>query len=178
MRAVSAGLVMVLGWLGGSATARALPPQEQEVVNPSEVIFKRGQPYVDLGHGRVERLRMRQHDGAPVYYRLVRYDAEFGYAPEPPPEASVEYAHDTAPRTRDDAPGPRSQELASRIEGNFEGWAGKTLFKLQNGQIWQQTDGQRRSASMYSPKVTLTRDGWDYRMQVEGMRGEIKVRRR
>lgn len=29
--------------------------------------------------------------------------------------------------------------IESRIEGEFEGWDGDTIFELENGQIWQQS---------------------------------------
>ena len=32
-----------------------------------------------------------------------------------------------------------SPAIESRIDGQFEGWDGDTLFQLSNGQIWQQT---------------------------------------
>src|SRR5690606_4924947 len=32
--------------------------------------------------------------------------------------------------------------IESRIDGEFEGWEGETVFKLLNGQIWQQIDGR------------------------------------
>ena len=32
----------------------------------------------------------------------------------------------------------RSYEIESRITGEFDGWTGKTVFRLENGQVWQQ----------------------------------------
>lgn len=29
-------------------------------------------------------------------------------------------------------------EIQSRIAGPFEGWSGRTVFRLENGQVWQQ----------------------------------------
>jgi hypothetical protein len=34
-----------------------------------------------------------------------------------------------------------TREIASRISGTFRGWSGRTLFNLENGQQWVQTDG-------------------------------------
>lgn len=35
-------------------------------------------------------------------------------------------------------------EIRSRIEGTFEGWSGKTIFHLANGQHWQVVNGDER----------------------------------
>ena len=37
---------------------------------------------------------------------------------------------------------PRTDGIESKIAGVFTGWEGRTLFKLENGQQWVQTDGQ------------------------------------
>jgi ribosomal protein S13 len=39
-------------------------------------------------------------------------------------------------------PKKESRGIESRIVGPFKGWNGRTLFKLENGQQWVQTDGQ------------------------------------
>ena len=59
--------------------ANAAPPMEEELVNPSEVVFENGQAYADAGGGQLERLHSRKQGGETIYYRLVRYDNEFGY---------------------------------------------------------------------------------------------------
>ncbi len=42
--------------------------------------------------------------------------------------------------------------LEARLVGDFKGWTGKTVFKLDNGQVWRQ-----RSASTYRHKGADTR---------------------
>ncbi|KER86098.1 hypothetical protein [Xanthomonas arboricola] len=70
-------LAVLLGLSGGapSLTAAEL---EEEVINPSEVIFRDGQPYYDDG-GNYVRLRTRRDAGELVYFRMVRFDREQGY---------------------------------------------------------------------------------------------------
>ena len=50
-------------------------------------------------------------------------------------------------------------ELHSRITGNFRGWSGETLFRLENGQIWRQ---RLRSRYAYigpsNPEIRITRN--------------------
>lgn len=67
--------------------------------------------------------------------------------------------------------------IESYIDGEFSGWEGETIFKLQNGQIWQQASYAYHYSYQFSPKVLifLTRNG--YEMQVEGVADRIRVMR-
>ena len=178
---VSAGLLVLAACTGSAGYVSARPPLEREVVNPSEVVFRSGAPYIDLGRGRLEPLQLRRHNGEPVYYRLVRYDAESGYVNEPDTEPVVPAPAAMSARRAAPAPAPTAVHvIESRIEGRFEGWSGASVFHLGNGQTWEQVDGRRQAANRYSPKVTLTRwdTGYEYEMQVEGVSGTVRVRRR
>lgn len=176
------GLLLFASWAANAVAVPVLPPLEQEIVNSSEVIFRSGAPYIDLGRGQLEALHTRRQNGQLMYYRLVRYDPEFGYVKEPEAEVDVgpevAVVHTSGSRALPSSPAAATHHIESRIKGDFEGWTGKTLFQLQNGEIWQQTDGRVRRATGYSPRVTLTRRGFDYEMQVDGESGTIMVRRR
>jgi hypothetical protein len=65
--------------------------------------------------------------------------------------------------------------IESRIDGEFSGWEGDTIFKLQNGQIWQQSSYAYKYKYAYSPKVLIYRSGSGYKMKVEGVDAEIPV---
>ena len=67
--------------------------------------------------------------------------------------------------------------VESRIDGDFNGWEGETVFKLVNGQIWQQSAYAYKYKYAYSPKVLIYKSGVVYRMKVDGVDGEITVRR-
>ena len=67
--------------------------------------------------------------------------------------------------------------VESRIDGEFTGWEGETIFKLMNGQIWQQASYAYTYHYAYGPKVLIYRSGGGYKMKVEGVNGEIAVRR-
>ncbi|WP_184408024.1 hypothetical protein [Xanthomonas sp. 3075] len=71
-----ASLAVLLALIGAPALVAA--ELEEEVVNPSEVIFRDGQPYYDDGGGYV-RLSTRREGGDVVYVRKVRFDPEQGY---------------------------------------------------------------------------------------------------
>lgn len=171
-------VLLLAMWTGHGGALPVLPPLEQEVVNPGEVIFRNGVAYIDLGHGRLEPLRRRQQDG--VYYRMVRYDAEFGYvrAPDATTYPDVDVDSMASARRSRAAPVAGSHDIESRIKGRFEGWTGKTLFLLENGQIWQQTDGRVQRAFGSSPRVTLRRRAGGHEMSVEGVSATVTVRQR
>lgn len=67
--------------------------------------------------------------------------------------------------------------IDSRIDGEFSGWEGETVFKLQNGQIWQQAVPGHKYNYVYSPKVSIYQSGSEFRMRVEGIDEEIAVHR-
>lgn len=70
-------------------------------------------------------------------------------------------------------------EISSRIEGEFNGWRGDTIFRLQNGMVWQQVDGERLVVGRpaVDPAVTIERGFFGYRMEVEGFNQRVQVRR-
>ena len=61
---------------------------------------------------------------------------------------------------------PPAQTIESRIAGTFDGWDGNKIYKLQNGQIWQQVDGHYHYHYAYSPEVIIYVDGGSYKMRV------------
>ena len=67
--------------------------------------------------------------------------------------------------------------IESRIEGDFEGWDGNTIFKLDNGQIWQQASYAYTYHYAFRPNVLIYKSGNVYKMGVEGVTGKISVQR-
>ena len=65
----------------------------------------------------------------------------------------------------------------SRIDGEFNGWEGETIFKLQNGQIWQQSEYNYNYHYAFSPEVLVYRSGGGYKMKVNGVEKVIGVNR-
>jgi hypothetical protein len=63
------------------------------------------------------------------------------------------------------------------IEGEFEGWEGETIFKLCNGQIWQQSEYDYTYEYAYRPDVLIYKSASGYRMKVEDVAETIGVRR-
>jgi hypothetical protein len=70
-----------------------------------------------------------------------------------------------------------AEVIESQIDGEFSGWDGETIFKLTNGQIWQQAAYAYTYTYKYRPKVLVFRSSDGYQMQVEGMDNRIWVTR-
>ena len=67
--------------------------------------------------------------------------------------------------------------IETRISGTFEGWKGKTIFKMDNGQIWQQVTYAYTYHYAYRPKVYIIKTRGAYKMKVEGVSETIFVKR-
>jgi uncharacterized protein YbjQ (UPF0145 family) len=67
--------------------------------------------------------------------------------------------------------------IESRIDGDFEGWDGDTIFKLMNGQIWQQVSYDYTYHYAFMPNVLIYRANGGYKMKVDGVQKSISVKR-
>lgn len=67
--------------------------------------------------------------------------------------------------------------IETKIDGEFEGWDGETIFKLANGQIWQQDSYDYAYHYAYSPDVLIYYISGRYKMRVEGVDDFIYVTR-
>lgn len=72
----------------------------------------------------------------------------------------------------------KAQALESRLVGDFEGWDSRTVFKLENGQIWQQDGGRAYNGDkLHAPAVKIypgTNNA--YFMAVDGVPVRVKVK--
>ena len=67
--------------------------------------------------------------------------------------------------------------IESRIDGDFEGWDGDTIFKLTNGQIWQQVSYNYTYHYAFMPNVLIYSTTGRYKMKVDGVQQTIYVKR-
>ncbi len=82
------------------------------------------------------------------------------------------------PTTARPARGAAAEEIIeSSISGEFKGWTGDTIFKLANGQIWQQSSYAYMYVYMYAPAVMIFSSAGGHEMQVDGVSERIPVRR-
>lgn len=57
----------------------------------------------------------------------------------------------------------KSYEVESRIIGDFSGWTGKTVFRLENGQVWRQRlSGRYPYRGPANPKVIISKNWAGY----------------
>jgi hypothetical protein len=75
---------------------------------------------------------------------------------------------------------PKDLAVRSRALGKFHGWSGETVFRLENGQIWVQTDNTDSFwlPAMENPEVEIRRSaigGW--KLYLGGKSSWVRVRR-
>jgi hypothetical protein len=72
----------------------------------------------------------------------------------------------------------RTKSIRSRIPGEFFGWDGKTIFELENGQVWRQLDSSRLGMRVVDAEVEISRGilGSFY-LSVEGFNRRVRVER-
>ena len=68
-----------------------------------------------------------------------------------------------------------SQDIETQIDGDFEGWEGETIFKMTNGQIWQQSSYSYMYHYAYMPNVIIYDTSSGYVLKVEGVEETIYV---
>ena len=79
-------------------------------------------------------------------------------------------------RQSDVQKGSSAELIESQIDGEFEGWDGKTTIKLTNGQVWQQNQYYYRKYYAYMPKVFIFSSKGQYRMKVHGINKSVGVK--
>ena len=67
--------------------------------------------------------------------------------------------------------------IETYISDNFEGWTGNTIWKMDNGQVWQQAEYSYHYHYAYHPQVFIFPSNGEWFMRVEGDDGQIKVQR-
>lgn len=67
--------------------------------------------------------------------------------------------------------------IETQIDGEFKGWDGDTIFKLANGQIWQQSSYDYTYEYDYNPDVLIYKSGRVYKMHVKGVKDVVEVKR-
>jgi hypothetical protein len=70
-----------------------------------------------------------------------------------------------------------SSPIESNISGDFSGWDGETVFKLDNGQIWQQENYSYHYHYAYHPSVLIVQKRGCCSLMVDGESESICVKR-
>lgn len=71
------------------------------------------------------------------------------------------------------------ESIVTRIDGEFSGWDGETIFKLENGMVWKQAQSDRFfTKTMINPEVVIKSTMFGaWRLEVEGYNKSVKVER-
>ncbi len=112
--------------------------------------------------------------------RALETDAE----PLSPPAASVASAAPVA--MPDDLGG---EEFVKKKEENPVEGRGRVMkctqavdkkwfYHFENGQVWKQVDSRRRRHRECDFDVTIVKDGFGYKMQIDGEKGKIRISRK
>ncbi|HUL52570.1 MAG TPA: hypothetical protein VLT83_04070 [Opitutaceae bacterium] len=75
---------------------------------------------------------------------------------------------------------PKDLTVRSRALGKFHGWSGDTVFRLENGQVWVQTDPTDSTwlPPMEDPEVEIRRSGFGgWKLYLGGKSSWVRVRR-
>lgn len=171
MTAMFRSLPLVLIAFVSSAAFAAEAPDVQTLMTPAEM---RATGVDSLSPEQVAALNAW----------LARYEsgatAPAAPAVAPRSAAAAPAAPAALPEPEDDfgKPPARAEDVVSRIAGAFEGWSGRTVFTLENGQVWQQRRNGRFKSSLDNPEVRIKQTLLGaYEMEVISEGRSIGVRR-
>ena len=111
--------------------------------------------------------------------QIKALDAWFaGYERSHAPCAGTAAPAVAAMATKPAAP-TEGNDIVAHLDGTFTGWGGTTVFKLDNGQVWQQVDDSVLSTgAIKNPRITISKGLISaYYLSVEGVQDSIAVRR-
>lgn len=97
-------------------------------------------------------------------------------SPEASEVGSASFGEEQLPAALPD-PETADREIVTRISGDFAGWDGQTIFKLENGQTWQQRAGGKYHYQANRPEVILKRGSFGYYLEILSTRRQIPVKR-
>ncbi len=78
--------------------------------------------------------------------------------------------------TTKSAPDQKEGAIETQIDGTFTGWSGETVWKMTNGQIWQQAAYAYHYRYAFRPKVLIYRSSTGWKMRVDGTDEEVSVK--
>lgn len=114
---------------------------------------------------------------APVVASSVAAAPAVAAPPTPPPPATVGVGTVAAfGLPQDDVDGD-IKELRAKVVGEFTGWDGKTIFKLDNGQVWRQSTPGTYRFKATDPEVIIEKALLGYKLRLVETRRSIAVRR-
>jgi predicted Zn-dependent peptidase len=145
-----------------------LTPEQQAALDRAAARFAK-----EGARQAVETVQAQAKTETAAVVQKVREEAKAEGKAEAKAEAREQRKKDAGltVRTGDEA-------IRTRIAGDFRGWDGKTIFKLENGQRWQQVDKEERFfPKQVSPEVEIAPSkmgGWKMMLVKEGLWVRVK----
>ena len=147
------------------ASMRRLRAQDQSALTMDDVMT--GRELKDTGVGQLSPQQRAALDAW-----LIRYTVRVAKAANAANAKTTASAPTYAPHSSSCSPA-----IESSIDGDFEGWSGETIFKLANGQIWQQASYDYTYSYSYAPEVTIYETSGGCRMSVKDETDTVLVKR-
>ncbi len=108
---------------------------------------------------------------------LAVLNALLGREALPPEVVERNFGREQIKAERQAAAPDEGAAIASFIKGEFSGWSGKTVFALDNGQVWQQRVGGRYRYRADSPAVTINKERFGYYLLINATGRKVGVKR-
>lgn len=89
---------------------------------------------------------------------VERYRSGTVDAPPPPPKKPSQMTVTERAEYEEKKQAEKSFEMAAKVIPEFNGWSGKTVFRLDNGQTWQQRQPGTLRYSEGDSNVVITRN--------------------
>lgn len=102
--------------------------------------------------------------------------------PKPPPKPAMilpEWVGALITLERTSQKPDKSDAMNDHIKGDFSGWSGRTTFRLDNGQLWTQANGDSYiySPTLKSPKVKIYPASFgSFWLEIEGVNQRCRVK--
>jgi hypothetical protein len=110
------------------------------------------------------------------YLEQAKSSATGGVSPVTAPVAATQTP--AAAFGSEQLPEQGAQQIESRIDGVLTGWTGNTVFKLENGQVWEQAGpGYETNMRLDHPQVLIKKLAFGYLLTLPGHNENVFVRR-
>ena len=73
--------------------------------------------------------------------------------------------------------GPRTTEYSGTVTSCKKGHYGDWYFVFDNGQVWKEVNRRNRRFKDCNFNVTITKDSFGYKMQIDGLGKTVRVKR-
>lgn len=135
------------------------------------------QEFAAAGLNKLSAEELKALDGWLLRYTMDDVPELIEEVPELKESVELRAAVTPEPKPRPE-PEPEPEKIVSKIKGEFIGWRGKTIFKLENGQIWKQRQSGRYYHKMENPEISISKNMMGfYMMEIVETGKRIGVRR-